>query len=813
MTANAQAHTIKTHVLGYPRIGEKRELKKATESFWKGQISLEELKAAGRALRSENWAKQKAAGIDLIPTNDFSFYDQMLDLTCLVGNVPARFGWTGGTVAEDTLFLIARGSRDAAEKTTAGHQHEPGQECAACAAAGGSSTPTFASEMTKWFDTNYHFIVPEFRADTQFALSSSKIFNEYEEARAQNINAKPTIIGPVTYLSLGKVQDSANPDFDPFTLLDSLVHVYIQVLIHLANLGAEWVQIDEPVFALDLSPAQQDALISAYSRISRAIAAAPTPSGKPLRLLVASYFGPLRENKALFLGLPVDALHFDATRAPEEVDDLLANFPASKILSLGIVDGRNIWKNDFDASLAVLTRAKAALGESRLWIAPSCSLQHSPITLKNEPKLDTELKSWLAFADQKLEEVVALRGLTEGALAGTPEAAALESNRRANASRRTSTRIHNADVKARVAAIAPGDYNRASAFACRQVVQRQKLKLPEFPTTTIGSFPQTAEVRAARARWKKGELTDAAYDAYLKEEIAACVRYQEAIGIDMPVHGEFERNDMVEYFGEQLQGFAFTANGWVQSYGSRYVKPPVIFGDVSRPQAMTVAWSEYAQSLTKLPMKGMLTGPVTILQWSFVRNDQPRSVTATQIGLAIRDEVVDLEKVNIAAIQIDEPAVREGLPLRKSDWPGYLEWAVNAFRLCASGVRDETQIHTHMCYSEFNDIISAIADMDADVITIETSRSNMELLEAFVDFSYPNEIGPGVYDIHSPRVPAVEEMVNLMRKAEAVVPRGNLWVNPDCGLKTRGWPEVRASLENMVAAAKDLRASVPVATS
>ncbi|HEY5893355.1 MAG TPA: 5-methyltetrahydropteroyltriglutamate--homocysteine S-methyltransferase [Chthoniobacterales bacterium] len=754
-----------THNLGYPRIGEQRELKKATEAYWNGKISRAELETTGRTLRAAHWAKQKAAGIDLIPCNDFSFYDQVLGLTCLVGNVPPRFEWDCEMVDLDTYFQIARGTG------------RPGCEHG-CSTHGG----TFASEMTKWFDTNYHYIVPELRLDTKFRLSSTKIFDELEEAQSLGINAKPVLIGPVTYLTLGKAQE----DFDPHTLLDPLVAVYEEILRRLKVLGVEWVQLDEPVLAFDLSDRQLNALKTAYARLAKV---GP-------KMMVATYFGPLRENLPHFLELPVAALHYDAVRGAEDLDRLFTRFPEHKILSLGVVDGRNIWKNDFDSSLAVLDRARKAVGEERLWIAPSCSLQHSPITLKNEPGLDPEFRSWLAFADEKLAEVVALSALT-------PEA--LEENRAALASRNQSPRIHDPKVKTRLAAVQNADFERSAPFAQRRKLQREKLKLPSFPTTTIGSFPQTAEIRTARAKWKRGEMQPAAYEAFIKGAIRECVAFQDSIGIDLPVHGEFERNDMVEYFGEQLSGFAFTKNGWVQSYGTRYVKPPILFGDVSRPHPMTVHWSEFAQTLTERPMKGMLTGPVTILQWSFVRDDQPRSETAWQIALAIRDEVIDLEKAGIAAIQIDEPALREGLPLRHADWEHYLDWAVKAFRLCACGVCDDTQIHTHMCYSEFNDIITAIAALDADVITIETSRSNMELLDAFVDFAYPNEIGPGVWDIHSPRVPGVEEMENLLRKAKAVIPPENLWVNPDCGLKTRGWEEVKPALRNMAQAACNLR--------
>jgi 5-methyltetrahydropteroyltriglutamate--homocysteine methyltransferase len=776
---------VKTHNLGYPRIGEKRELKRATEDFWKGRLSEAELAEVGAEIRRTNWRKQQDAGIDLIPVNDFSFYDLMLDMSCLLGNVPPRFQWTGGQTDVNTVFTIARGTQNGAAVDPDDKDCQTGK------------VSTFASEMTKWFDTNYHYIVPEFDAGTKFALSGSKVFDEFAEAKALGVNAKPVLIGPVTYLSLGKVQDSSNPDFDPFTLLDDLVAVYEEIVAALADAGAQWIQLDEPVFSLDLEDNQRDALNMAYRRIAQAKGGA--------KLLVTTYFGGVLDNLDAYLAMPVDALHFDFVRGADDIDTVLARFPEDKILSVGIVEGRNIWKNNYDVSLDVLRKAEEAVGGDRLWIGPSCSLMHSPITLDNESKLDDELKSWLAFADQKLAEVVDLRHLLEG----TGAEDALAANQAAAASRQTSKRIHNEAVSARLDGITEEDCQRASNFVTRQIQQAKKLRLPEFPTTTIGSFPQTKEIRQARARWKKGDLSDADYDAFLKEETAKCVAFQDEIGIDMPVHGEYERNDMVEYFGENLEGFAFTSNGWVQSFGSRYVKPPVIFGDVSRPKPMTVYWSQFAQSLTTRPLKGMLTGPVTILQWSFVRDDQPRSVTAHQIALAMRDEVMDLEAAGIAAIQIDEPAFREGLPLREKDWGYYLDWAVETFRLSASGVKDDTQIHTHMCYSEFNDIIESIADMDADVITIETSRSNMELLEAFVDFQYPNEIGPGVYDIHSPRVPPEHEMVNLMSKAEAVLPRRNLWVNPDCGLKTRAWEEVKPSLTHMVTAAKTLRESEP----
>ncbi|MGJ8632565.1 MAG: 5-methyltetrahydropteroyltriglutamate--homocysteine S-methyltransferase [Luteolibacter sp.] len=772
-------HHVQTHNLGYPRIGENRELKKATELYWKGRIPLTELEATGKKLRTQNWQKQADAGIDLIPCNDFSFYDQVLDTTCLLGNIPPRFRWDGKEVTLDTSFLIARG------QTRAG---EAGENACGCA---GETVSTFASEMTKWFDTNYHYLVPEFSEGTEFKLSSSKIFDEFAEARSLGHRAKPVLLGPVTYLSIGKLHGSK--DFDRFHLLENLLPVYEEILSKLAGQGAEWIQIDEPVFSLDLNDSQRLAFSESYTRLKKAAGSA--------KLIVASYFEGLRDNLPLFLSLPVDALHQDAVRGAGEIEQLIKDFPKDKILSLGIVDARNIWKNDFEKSLEVLNSALDALGPERLWIAPSCSLLHSPVTLDNEKTIDPLIKSWMAFADEKLKEL----NILARTLAGEDTVLHLTVNRSEQLTRAQSPRTRNSRVRSRVSFIIPEDSRRKSPFLERQRMQRAKLKLPLYPTTTIGSFPQTKEVRAVRAKWKKGEIDNKEYEQFLEEETRRCVKLQNEIGIDMPVHGEFERNDMVEYFGEELDGFIFTSNGWVQSYGTRCVKPPVIYGDVRRAKPMTVRWAEFAQTLTDKPMKGMLTGPVTILQWSFVRNDQPRSETTRQIALAIRDEVKDLEASGIAAIQIDEAAIREGLPLRRADWDEYLNWAVEAFQLCSSGVRDETQIHTHMCYSEFNDIIAAVAAMDADVITIETSRSNMELLDAFVGFRYPNEIGPGVYDIHSPRVPSVKEMEALMEKASTLIPAENLWVNPDCGLKTRGWPEVIDSLKNMVTVARNLR--------
>ena len=747
--------------LGFPRIGERRELKKATEAYWKGDLDRAGLEATGAELRRSNWAKQQAAGIDLIPSNDFSFYDQVLGLSCLVGNVPARFGWDGSDMNIDVAFDMARGTDGA-----------------------------IACEMTKWFDTNYHYIVPEFTQDTSFKLVGSKIFDEFAEAKAQGIVTKPVMVGPATYLTLGKVTDGS--DLNKFDLADSLIDVYVQIAEKLAADGAEWLQIDEPIFSLDLDDTQRGVIEKAYAKLAQV---------DGIKIMVANYFGGLADNMELFTALPVAALHIDAVRGLEEAEVVAARLDDSKYLSVGIIDGRNIWKTDLERASNVLQTIKGEIGGERLIVGPSCSLLHSPVTLRSETKLDDEFKNWLAFAEEKLDEIVFLANAADGKV----DKAMLAANQQAMADRADSARIHDAAVKRRAEAATDKDMQRGAPYAERAKKQHAKLNLPAYPTTTIGSFPQTQEVRKARAAHKKGKMSDADYDAFLEEKIAEAVKMQEDMGFDMLVHGEFERNDMVEYFGEQLAGYAFTKFGWVQSYGSRYVKPPIIFGDVSRPEAMTVKWSKYAQSLTDKPMKGMLTGPVTMVQWAFVRDDQPRSETVKQVALAIRDEVVDLEAAGLAAIQIDEAAFREGLPLRRADWDAYLKWAVECFRLASCGVADDTQIHTHMCYSEFNDIIEAIADMDADCISIETSRSQMELLDAFVQFKYPNEIGPGVYDIHSPRVPGKDEMVDLLHKATEVLPAERVWVNPDCGLKTRGWAEVEPALKQMVEAARELR--------
>ena len=767
--------------LGFPRIGARRELKKATESYWKGSIDAPALLAAGAELRARHWKLQRDAGIDIIPSNDFSFYDQMLDMTAMVGAIPSRFQ------AESTH---PNGSARAQMEAAAGGQGHAELDLYFAMARGSKAAP--AMEMTKWFDTNYHYIVPEFHKGQAFRLSSRKAVDEFKEAKAFGVHTRPVLIGPVTYLTLGKAKDDG---LDPLSLLDTLLPVYAELLAELKAAGADWVQMDEPILALDVSQPQRRALRLAYKHLSPI---AP-------KIMLASYFGEYGDNLSVAANLAVDGHHADLVRGWKELDKLLKAVPGDRVLSLGLVDGRNVWRTNLWGAFDFAERAIKARGGDNLQIAPSCSLIHAPVDLDGEAKLDPELKSWMAFARQKLDEVSILATAAEKGRSVVD--AAFKSSEAAVQSRGSSACIHNPDVAGRLAAIVDADIARKSPFAMRRAKQRAAFSLPAFPTTTIGSFPQTDDVRKARAAHKRGELNDTDYAMFLRRETENAVRIQEALDIDVLVHGEFERNDMVEYFGEQLSGFAFTQNGWVQSYGSRYVKPPVIFGDVSRPKPMTVEWSAYAQSLTNRPMKGMLTGPVTILQWSFVRDDQPRSMTCKQIALAIRDEVIDLEKAGIRLVQIDEPALREGLPLRRAEHANYLKWAVDCFRLAASGVADETQIHTHMCYCEFNDIMPSIAALDADVISIETSRSDMELLEGFSDFKYPNEIGPGIYDIHSPRCPTATDMTHLLMKAKERLAPDQIWVNPDCGLKTRRWEEVKPALENMVAAAKAMRHS------
>ncbi|MED5597815.1 5-methyltetrahydropteroyltriglutamate--homocysteine S-methyltransferase [Janthinobacterium sp. P210006] len=769
--------TVHTHILGFPRIGAARELKLALESHWRGAASEADLEATGRQLRARHWALQRDAGLDYVTVGDFAFYDQVANHIQLLGCEPARFNFAPEQSPLSRYFALARGADTQVAHGDCCHGHQAHE------------ASHHALEMTKWFDTNYHYLVPELSPQTRFSLAGERLLAEVAEAQALGHPVKAALIGPLTFLWLGKEK---TPGFDRLALLEQLLPVYGALLDRLKQQGVTWVQIDEPILGLDLPNAWRSAFESTYWQLNQV----------GVNILLATYFSPLEENLSLTCRLPVAGLHVDGIRAPHELVSVTDWLPAHKVLSIGIVDGRNVWRTDLDAALAVL-RPLAARRTGPLWLAPSCSLLHAPFSLATETGLDGEIRTWLAFATEKLTEL----SLLKDALAGHPDAAALATSRQAIAGRRASARVHRPPVAQRLQTLSPTVDRRDSSFALRQAVQRTRFQLPRFPTTTIGSFPQTTAIRAARASHKRGDLPAAEYERQMRAEIAHAVERQEALGLDVLVHGEAERNDMVEYFGEQLDGFIFTRLGWVQSYGSRCVKPPILYGDVQRPAAMTVEWTVHAQSLTDKPMKGMLTGPVTILQWSFVRDDQPRAATALQLALAIRDEVADLETAGIGIIQIDEPAIREGLPLRRGQWDAYLEWATRAFRIAASVVGDATQIHTHMCYAQFNDILPQIAAMDADVITLETSRSDMELLADFGQFQYPNEIGPGVYDIHSPRIPSTPDMVRLLQKASAVIPPANLWVNPDCGLKTRGWAETEAALQNMVAAARQMRAA------
>ncbi|WP_417550919.1 5-methyltetrahydropteroyltriglutamate--homocysteine S-methyltransferase [Methylophaga sp.] len=753
---------VSTHNLGFPRIGQQRELKFALEHYWRGEIDADALQQTGQTLRLRHWALQ--AKLDFVPVGDFSFYDHVLDTSQMLGNLPVRVDKNA-----DALTQYFQSSRGQAGSTCCNHQ-------------------VAAAEMTKWFDTNYHYLVPEFTADTDFAANPDRLLAQITEAKTAGYNAKPVLVGPVSYLWLGKSKDQS----DKLALLDNLLPVYADILNQLATSGVEWVQIDEPILVTELSAEWQRALQQAYFSLAK--------SG--VKLLLTSYFGELQQNLQLACELPTAGLHVDAINAADEITRVVDWLPSHKVLSVGIINGRNIWKTDLHRALELLEPIHKRLAE-RLWLAPSCSLLHVPIDLQSEQHLDAEVRDWLSFAVQKLEELqIVAQALNEGRAS---VAAQLDENKLAIQRRQQSIRVHNPAVKQRSEAIQPELALRQSDYAKRAAIQQADLQLPAFPTTTIGSFPQTNVIRQARKQFRLGQLSNTEYQQQMQAEIRYAIDKQLELDLDVLVHGEAERNDMVEYFGQQLQGFAFTDNGWVQSYGSRCVKPPIIFGDVSRPRPMTVEWTQYAQSLTEKPVKGMLTGPVTILNWSFVRDDQSRSETCKQISLAIRDEVIDLEAAGVKIIQIDEAALREGLPLRQSQWQAYLDWAVESFKISANGVGDETQIHTHMCYSEFNDIIESIAAMDADVITIETSRSQMELLDVFRDFDYPNAIGPGVYDIHSPNIPSEDSMVELLKLAAQRIDEQQLWVNPDCGLKTRRWEEVEPALKAMVSAARLLR--------
>lgn len=745
------------HILGFPRIGAHRQMKKAVEAYWQGKISQAELEQVGKELRQENWRWQAEAGLDHI-TVEFFWYDHVLNTAALLGVIPTRFQRSGKAVDINTLFGMARGKAPQM------------QDAAAC-------------EMTKWFNTNYHYIVPEFGTDQNFAISTHYLFDYIDEAQALGYQVKPVLLGPLSFLWLGK---SKLAQLNKLSLLEKLIPVYQQILARFQQKNINWVQIDEPILVLDLPQDWKDAFQQVYTQLNFG----------QTKCLLSTYFGDIEQNLDCLQKIPVAGIHVDCASQPERLLQLTHSIGKDKVISAGLVNGRNIWKADLNKLTEILLKAKAILHE-RLWIASSCSLLHSPVSLERET---FELKNWLSFAKEKMAEIALLNNILNNGI--EKYATALEQNKAAVLSRKNSPIVNNAEVQTRIRELTPDYAVRQSPYAQRALVQKEKLNLPVLPTTTIGSFPQTNEIRTLRQDLKSGKIDYSTYVEKIKQEIALVIKKQEELGLDVLVHGESERNDMVEYFGEQLNGFDFTKNGWVQSYGSRCVKPPVIYGDVSRPRPMTVDWINYAQSLTSRPVKGMLTGPVTILAWSFVRDDQPLSATALQIALALRDEVTDLEKSGVKVIQIDEPAFREALPLRQKDWQNYLNWSVNCFRVASSSVKDETQIHTHMCYSEFNDIIQAIADLDADVITLENSRSDMELLKAFENFSYPNEIGPGVYDIHSPIIPTVEDILNLLENAARFVSAARLWVNPDCGLKTRQWPEVEQALSRMVNAAK-----------
>ena len=759
--------TITTANLGFPRIGRDRELKWALEKHWRGELDAAGLAEVAARLRTTHWQLQQAKGIEHIPSGDFSYYDQVLDTAVALGAVPERFGAPFDPVDSDAdalgrYFTMARGNR---------------------------GVP--ALELTKWFDTNYHYLVPELAPHQEFRYSSTATAAQFREALALGIATRPVVLGPLTFLRLAKRTDGG----DTSELLDAVLPAYADWLRDLAASGATEIQLDEPALVLDLSQAEIQGYRRAYAALREAVPG--------VKLAVATYFGGLGDNLELAVGLPIDVLHVDLVRTPGQLEAVAAAAPASLVLSLGVVDGRNVWRTDLTTVYERLLPVVRQRGSERLQLAPSCSLLHLPVDLASETGDDAELASWLAFATQRLDEVALLAGALNGgadALAGLAESTAVL------AARRVSPRVLQPAVQERLTAITPDWSRRAAAYPERAVVQHARLGLPLLPTTTIGSFPQTAEVRRLRAAHRRGELDAGAYRAGLEELTIACIRKQEEIGLDVLVHGEFERTDMVEHFGLKLDGFATTSHGWVQSYGSRCVKPPVLFGDVARPEPMTVGWARFAATQTDRPMKGMLTGPITILQWSFVRDDQPEPVTARQVALALRDEVVELETAGLPIVQVDEPALREGLPLRRRDWADYLVWATEAFRLAVSGVRNDTQIHTHMCYAEFGDVMEAIIALDADVISMEASRSGGEVVAELAEARYPNEVGPGVWDIHSPRVPSADEVDALLAASLAALPAERLWVNPDCGLKTRGWPEAEASLTELVAAASRARA-------
>ncbi|TCD68206.1 methionine-synthesizing 5- methyltetrahydropteroyltriglutamate--homocysteine methyltransferase [Steccherinum ochraceum] len=757
---------VASSVLGFPRIGANREVKKAVEAYWAGKLSADELTKAAADVKKTSWTSIKAQGVDLVPSGDFSLYDHVLDHSAAFNVIPKRY--LGHNLSPlDVYFAMGRGRQ-----------------------ADGVDVP--ASEMKKWFDSNYHFVVPEFAEDTDFKLVFNKAVEEFNEAKAAGVVTRPVVLGPISFLYLGKAAKGASPNFKPISLLPKLLPIYKQLLADLKSAGAEWVQIDEPVLVLDAALNYQSQFASTYAEL------APVSP----KIMLTSYYGRLDSNLSFVAKLPVAGLHIDLDRAPGQLDEVIAAIkPTNIVLSLGVVSGRNIWKTDISAAIKLGQKAVDALGADRVVIATSSSLLHTPVTLAAENKLTAEQKDWFSFALEKAKEVAVIAAVLSGSQ-DSKVAEALEANKTSIAKRREFERSSDDAVRKRVAAITPDMWVRKSPFAVRREIQQKSLNLPKFATTTIGSFPQTKEIRTARAKLTKGEITEAQYEDFIKKEIESVVRFQEKIGLDLLVHGEPERNDMVQYFGERLNGFVFTQNGWVQSYGSRYVRPPIVVSDVSRPGPITTQWSSYAQSVTDRPMKGMLTGPVTILNWSFPRADVSREVQCQQLSLALRDEVIDLEKAGIKAVQVDEPALREGLPLRKADWEEYLRWSVSSFKLATAGVTDALQTHSHFCYSDFDDIFPSIQALDADVISIEASKSDLKLLNTFKQYGYSNQIGPGVYDIHSPRVPSEQEIKDRIAAMLETLPDNLVVINPDCGLKTRGWKETEASLANLVNAAR-----------
>ncbi|GAB7361581.1 hypothetical protein MBLNU230_g1633t1 [Neophaeotheca triangularis] len=764
---------VQSSILGFPRMGKLRDLKKANEAYWGGKLSRDELLAEGKRLRQEHWKIQKDAGVDVIPSNDFAYYDHVLDHIQMFNAIPERYS-SAKLAPIDEYFAMGRG-----------HQKD------------GVDVPSL--EMVKWFDSNYHYVKPTLQDNQTFKLAENpKPVAEFLEAKEAGVTTRPVLLGPVSFLALGKAD--RNQSVEPISLLEKLLPVYEELLQKLKQAGAETVQIDEPVLVFDLPSKIKQAFKPAYEKLTA------LQGSKGPQLVLATYFGDIVHNFDIVDSALQNtyALHVDLVRHPEQLTKVVEHLGPKQILSAGVVDGRNIWKTGFKQAIEIVETAVQKLGKDRVIVATSSSLLHTPHTLESEKQLPEEVKDWFSFASEKAREVAIIaKAVTDGPASVKSE---LDANAKSMQARATSSRIHKPEVKKRQEQVTKEMHDRKSGFPSRYEQQKTHLKLPMFPTTTIGSFPQTKDIRIQRQKFTKGEITADEYEKFIEKEIRDVIAIQEELDLDVYVHGEPERNDMVQYFGERMDGYVFTTHAWVQSYGSRCVRPPIIVGDISRPQPMTVKESKYAAENSKKPMKGMLTGPITCLRWSFPRDDVHQSVQAQQLALALRDEVVDLEKAGIYVIQVDEPALREGLPLRSgSEREKYLSWAVDSFKLSTAGVEDSTQIHSHFCYSEFQDFFHAIAALDADVLSIENSKSDAKLLKVFIDEAYPRHIGPGVYDIHSPRVPGQQEIQDRLEEMLQYLKPGQLWVNPDCGLKTRQWKETKEALNNMVAAAQTYR--------